>query len=140
MPYASQQHLIDLLGVTEVIQRTDRTNIPPSQIDAAVVAGALADADGLIDSYVGRRYAMPLAVVPPVLVRLAKVLAGYFLMGGAAGDSLRRDYEDALRTLRDIADGRMTLDVGADPAPATGDAVEMIDGVRLFSSDTLRGF
>lgn len=138
MSYASQQHLIDLLGLTEVIQRTDRTNIPPSQIDRTVVDGVLADADGLIDSYVASRYAVPLASVPPVLVRLAKVIAGYFLMGAAASESLRQDYEDALRTLRDIADGRMSLDVGPLSPPAAGDGVLIAPGERLMSRDTLR--
>ena len=57
MTYALQQDLIDRFGESELIQLTDRTNVPPTDVDDVVVGRALADADGTIDGYIGKKYA-----------------------------------------------------------------------------------
>ncbi|TIX53018.1 MAG: DUF1320 domain-containing protein, partial [Mesorhizobium sp.] len=84
MTYAVRQDLVDRFGATELMQLTDRTNVPPSMIDDVVVGRALADADGVIDGYIGKQFKLPLSVVPPVLVKVASDLARYYLHGEAA--------------------------------------------------------
>ncbi|KQQ85847.1 hypothetical protein ASF65_04740 [Aureimonas sp. Leaf324] len=79
MSYASLQDLIDRFGDRELIQLTDRTNRPASVIDQTVVGRALADADALIDGYVGKVHALPLAAVPPALVKTAADIARFYL-------------------------------------------------------------
>ena len=69
MTYASQQDLIDRFGETELKQLTDRDL--DDAIDAVVVEQALADADKTIDAYIGRRYDLPLASTPALLIGLA---------------------------------------------------------------------
>lgn len=125
MPYATQADLVTRFGTDELIQLTDRVN--GNAIDAAVVSAALGDADALIEGYLASRYALPITPVPPMLKRMAADLARYMLHGNAATELVRKAYEDALKLLRDLADGRAALAgaapvaVGAVPAAAAGD-------------------
>jgi phage gp36-like protein len=115
VPYATQSDLVTRFGSAELAQLTDR--VAGTTIDAAVVSAALADADALIDGYLARRYALPVAPTPALLLRLAGDIARFLLHGTSASDKVRAAYDDALRMLRDLADGRAALP-GALPAPA----------------------
>lgn len=116
MPYATQSDLVTRFGSAEIAQLTDR--VAGAVIDASVVNAALADADALIEGYLAARYALPVAPVPALLTRLAGDIARYLLHGTSAREKVREAYEDALRVLRDLADGRATL-AGAAAAPAS---------------------
>ncbi|CDX19710.1 conserved hypothetical protein [Mesorhizobium sp. ORS 3359] len=142
MTYAVSQDLVDRFGSTELEQLTDRTNVPPSTIDAVVVGRALADADGVIDGYIGKQYALPLSVVPPVLVKVAADLARYFLHGEAAAkdSKVTRDYDDAIDWLKDVAKGLVAIDDGGQvPDQAGGGAIRANPSTRVFRRDTLKG-
>lgn len=119
MTYATKQDLIDRFGETELIQRTDRTNVPPTTVDDDVVAQHLADAFGMIDGYVAKRYTLPLATVPASLRKAACDMARFYILAESASDGVRKAFDDAVKLLRDIADGRVQLDAGdGDEAPA----------------------
>lgn len=142
MTYATKQDLISRFGETELIQRTDRTNMPPTTIDDAVVANALGDASSAIDGYLAARYTLPLASVPPRLVKVAADMARYFLHGEAASDSVRAAYDDAIAWLRDVSKGVVQLGL-----TATGDAVTAPSGGAqistpgpIFGCDGMKGF
>lgn len=139
MSYATQQDLIDRYGEAEMKDVADRDG--DDAIDAEVVAGAIADAETLIDGYVGSRYALPLAAAPALLTQLACEIARYKLHKDSPPEVVAKNYDAALRSLRDIADGRMALPVGEaeTPTPA-GDGVRISRPDRVFSSDTLKGF
>jgi len=142
MTYAVSQDLVDRFGSTELEQLTDRTNVPPSTIDSVVVGRALADADGVIDGYIGKQYALPLSVVPPVLVKAAADLARYFLHGEAADkDSIvTRNYNNTIAWLKDVAKGLVAIDDGGElPDQAGGGAIRANPSTRVFRRDTLRG-
>lgn len=115
MPYATQDDLIQRFGHEELIQLTDRALI--GQIDRATVGAALGDADAAIEGYLAARYAVPVTPIPALLRRLACDMARFFLHGNAAPEPVRQAYEDALRVMKDLADGRAVL-VGALPAAA----------------------
>lgn len=138
MTYATQQDLIDRFGESEIEQVADRDG--DSAIDAAVTAAALGDADKLIDGYVAGRYGLPLATVPPLIVALACDIARYKLHKDQPPETVRNNYQDALRQLRDIAAGTLKLDVaGVEPA-RSGDAILIDAPDREFTRDTLKGF
>ncbi len=142
MTYASQQDLIDRFGKVELTQLTDNDNIPPTTIDSVVVAGALADADAMIDSYLGKAYALPLSVTPPVLRKIAADLARSYLHGEAADkDSIvTRNAAAAMAWLKDVAKGLVSLDEGGEqPAQAGGGAIKANPSTRVMRRDTLRG-
>lgn len=135
MPYATQTDLVSRFGETEIAQLTDRFG--GALIDGGVVAAALADADALIDGYLAQRYALPVSPTPPLLLRAACDIARFLLHGKAAGEKVRAAYEDALKLLRDLADGRAALP-GALPAPAAqtpaaaGGAPQFATPARVF--------
>jgi phage gp36-like protein len=145
--YATQQNMVDRFGEQELIDLTDRDNT--DAINAIVLAGALADADGEIDSYLAGRYKLPLTTTPTVLVRLACDLARYRLYQGQGRpqEAVREAYEDAVRFLRDVSTGKAHLDLDAQqeaPAPGSGPAAALPTSTtapnRLFTSETLEDF
>jgi len=141
--YAVKQDLIDRFGEKELRELTDRVNRPPTTIDDVVVGRALADADGLIDGYIGKRYALPVAEVPPMLTKTAADLARYFLHGKAADkDSpVTAAYNQAVAWLRDVSKGLVELGNGAiEPPAAGGGSVKTSRPNRVFTRDTMGGF
>jgi phage gp36-like protein len=143
MPYATQQDLIDRFGELELIQLTDRADLPPDSIDSVIVGRALGDATGLIDGYLAKVCKLPLSAVPDVLVRICADIARYFLRGETADkDSVvARAYNDAVSWLKDVARGLITLDVdGIAPAQAGGGSVKANASTRLFTRRSLRNF
>lgn len=126
MPYATKQDIIDRYGEAALIVAADHDG--DGEADPAVVTQGLNDASEEIDAYVGGRCILPLNPVPPVLVRLCVDIALYRMsMPPAITDELRRRYEDAIKLLKLIADGTVTLGE-KDPA-GTGNA-----GGASFSS------
>lgn len=142
MTYAVLQDLVDRFGELEIVQLTDRVHRPPSTVDETVVGRALGDADALIDGYVGKVYALPLAVVPPVLVKMAADIARYFLHGKAADKegAVARAHGEALSWLKDVSRGIVQLDVGGEVPPAAGGgSIRASVPDRVFTRDSLKG-
>lgn len=136
MTYAVQADLVDRFGSAELAQLTDRTS--GVTIDVAVLGRALADADAEIDGYLAARYTLPLASVPPVLVRIAADLARYRLHGDGGVEVVRKHYDDAVRDLKAISSGAIVIDGALPLAPATNAvAVKVSAPSPLFSADTL---
>ncbi len=143
MPYATQADLDQRFGAAELIRLTDRATPRTGQIDAAVVARAIADAEAEINGYLQGRYALPLASVPAVLVRVTSDIARYYLYDDAATDQVRDRYKDSVALLKGIADGRVSL--GLDQAAvqvkdSSGAKVSENSPTRVFSRDSMEGF
>ena len=143
MAYATQQDLIDRYGEDTLIQLTDRTNLPATTIDASVVATAITDAEELADSYLSKRYSVPLSPVPGVLTRVICQIALYVLHGRGSekDDPVTRDHERALAWLKDAGKGNVQLESdGAAAAQTAGGSVQTISPDRVFSRESLGGF
>ena len=141
MSYATQQNLVDRFGEQELIELTDRADPPAGAIDATVVAKALEDADGEINGYLAAKYTLPLDPVPLVLQRLASDIARYFLYQDRVTDIVEKRYQDAIRFLKGVAAGSVSLGVDASneqPAAGGGPAYSAPD--RAFTGDTLSDF
>jgi phage gp36-like protein len=142
MPYATKQDLIDRFGETELKQLTDRTNVPPTTIDDTVVTRALDDATALADGYLGKKYALPLSVTPPVLTKLVADVARYYLHGKRAEKDgpVAIAYKEAVAWLRDVSNGLVQLDAdGVAPSQAGGGSVKATAPGRVFTRDSLKG-
>ena len=140
MSYATQQDLIDRFGEAELIELTDRADPATGVIDATVVAGALNDADELINSYISKRYDLPLSPIPARLVRLASEIARYFLYEDAVTERVKQAYDDAVAFLKDLATGKAALDAaGAEPATSSGSPKHKAPE-RIYTQDTLKGY
>lgn len=129
MAYATQDDLVDRFGETELAQLADL--IGNGEIDPAVVGRALGDADAEIDAALLGRYALPLAGVPPLLVRVACDLARETLYADHPHDEVKERAKRARDVLAGIAAGKLRLDAAvptqADPA---ANLVEMVSGRR----------
>lgn len=133
MAYATKQQMIDHYGEIEMVQVTDRADPPAGEIDDAVLDQALNNASAIIDSYVGRRYNLPLASTPVTLSSVCITMTFYKLLRGRYTEEARKEYEDALSTLNKISSGDIVLDVGGKepqsaPAQVVTDATD-----RTFS-------
>ncbi|SIQ96422.1 Mu-like prophage protein gp36 [Aromatoleum tolulyticum] len=109
MTYATVADLVTRFGEAELIDLTDRADPPAGVVDTAVADGAIADAVGEIDTYLGVRYALPVSPLPALLVMVTCDIARYRLHGTRVTDEVRARYDDALRWLKDVALGRALL-------------------------------
>jgi phage gp36-like protein len=135
MTYCSQDDLQDRLGAEELARLADLDG--DGTPDPGVIARALADADATIDSYLGRRYALPVASpdgsTPAVVRTRAMNLAVYFLKLGrdSVTDDVRDQHAEDMRWLERASLGRAALgEAVALPADTGGARVD--SRPRLF--------
>ena len=142
MTYATLTHLTERFGADMLVSLTDRAQPATGLIDPVVVERALVDADAMIDGYFGGRYVLPLPEVPPLLADLARSIAIWKLHTFKPDDKITEDYKDALRTLRDISDAKITLAVPSASAPATveGSGARLTDRERPLTAENLKGY
>src|SRR5574341_1516172 len=105
MGYAVKQDMIDRFGDVELKQLTDRTGAIDT-IDDTVLGKALADADAEINGYLAGRYTLPLASTPLILVGMACDIARFRLYKPQATEEVRQRYEDAIKYLTKVAEGK----------------------------------
>jgi len=133
MTYATQQDLIDRFGETELVQLSNRAG--GATVDATVVDRALADADAEIDSYLAARYTLPLSPVPEVVARLAADMARFYLYDDRATEQVSKRYDNAVKLLKSIAAGAVSIGVDSSDAQPAADGGAQIDANdRVFSS------
>lgn len=140
MGYCVQADLLERLSESLLGKLTDDTGA--GQVDATVVARAIADADAEIDGYVGTRHQVPLSPVPDLVRKMSVELAIYHLYSRRMGvpEEWRRRYEDNIRLLRDLAAGKVSLgreDPGGSPVsePVLYEGPE-----RVFTRENLEDF
>lgn len=145
MAYATQADIITLHGEDTLLLVA--ADAGTGGIAIATVERALASATSLIDTHVGVRYPVPLAVVPETVREMCIDIALYKLSGVGTGlhDEARTRYEDALALLKRIAEGKANLDLPAaggavGEAPVRTGAATIVGGRRIFSRDRLRGY
>lgn len=133
--YASQQDIEDRYGVDALLIVADENF--DDQVDTDKVNKALSDATDEINLYVGKRESLPLSHVPPILKRLAVVIAFYFLSSESGyTEEKRKRYEDAIKVLRSIAKGEVSLGIAAeqsDDASPVAMEVEVASEPRIFN-------
>lgn len=141
MDYCTQAELENRYGTALLTEISDRTDVPTSTIDTDLITRAITDATALIDGYLAGRYALPLATVPALITDLAQRIAIYYAHSNVASEKIGKDYEAALRQLKDIASGLIKLDVGgAEPEGSGASEVRTNEPERPLSAATMKGF
>lgn len=141
MPYASLEQLTDRYGESMLISLTDRGDVATGAIDTDVIDRVLSDADAQIDGYLKARYKLPLAATPPLIADLAQVIACWKLHRFDPPQKVKDDYNEAIRSLKDISRGLMVLDVaGLEPESSGASGVQITDRERPLSADQMKGF
>jgi len=160
--YATVADMISMFTELELIQLTDPMN--NATINAALVEGRIADAQGVIDGWIGQSEPNPLRgcaqppvapgdpvtyAVPPQLVRVACDIARFYLYKDVAPDNvIYLRYKAALAELQAIAEGKAGLScpLGGLPGDLVGaDAQEGWEVRHSFSprqitDDSTRGY
>lgn len=119
MAYATVEDMIIRYGAAEITRLStpdgvDATGPIPEPINVALVT-----ASALIDTYLRKRYRVPLDVAPVEIQWACCTLARYDLSTGgerSPGEIARKDREDTIGWLGAIASGRVLLDL-AEVAP-----------------------
>lgn len=142
MPYATAAdlHLPEQTLIWLTTEPDDQADAP----DAAVLTAALAAAEALVHSYLRNRFAqLPLPDPAGELRDLVVAIARYRLHSPRPTlleqqPTLRQDYEDALKALAEIRDGKRTpAGAASDPntLPADGGRMRVVAPARTFTAD-----
>lgn len=141
MAYTSLEALVGRFGETMLVQLTDRMSEPTGVVNPLIVGLVLTATDAVIDASLAVRYRLPLAEVPAIVADIALSIAIYKLHVFAPDEKIKDDYAQALKDLREIADGRKKLDVaGIEPETSDLGGVVTSDRERMFTNESLRGF
>jgi phage gp36-like protein len=137
MAYSVLEDLLKMIPEEELAQITTESGDDP---DPTIVAEAISQADAEIDSYLGRRYQVPLSPVPPRVKALSVDLAIYHLYSrrSVAPPVRRQNYEAAVAFLKQVAAGQAVVEVsGGEPPGVNRDVGELTSATRVFRRDTL---
>lgn len=137
MAYSVLEDLLKMIPEEELAQITTESGDDP---DPAIVAEAISQADAEIDSYLGKRYQVPLSPVPPRVKALSVDLAIYHLYSrrSVAPPVRRQNYEAAVAFLKQVAAGQAVVEVsGGEPPGVNRDLGELTSATRVFRRDTL---
>jgi phage gp36-like protein len=139
MPYATQLDMMQRFGQIELTQLTDRENT--GSIDVDVLNQALGDADTEINGHLEGRYTLPLSRTPKILVTYACDIARYRLYDDRATEQVTKRYESAMKFLRMVAEGRLSLglDENGEATPPVGGPAHASED-RVFTQTTLADF
>lgn len=140
MAYASVQDMIGRFGRIEMLRLSSVDGVLPDEVAPVPVEQAIADADAIIDSYLRKRYRVPLAPVPQAITRASCILARYDLSVGGdrePADQVKNDRKDVVAWLTQIANGTATLEDAAPVEPATGARFQ--DRERMYGRFGERG-
>lgn len=150
---ASDQHgqMVPYELMEQTLLGADRTHWSADEIAQADKAlaridEAVARASDLIDGYLVRRYALPLAApVPGLVMEWCRQISRYFLhqhrISDEKSDPVARDYRDAMKFLQLIVDGKFFLGYN-DPVvtDATNVDVQFESDPSVFSRKELGRF
>jgi phage gp36-like protein len=147
MAYCAQADLERRLTLPILIDLTDDT-VPPETVDAAVLDAEIAAAGEIVDGYLRDRYVLPLDPVPGLVREIVADITAYRLWGrrpdtkGEAPKNLDKAHDTALKLLREIQAGKVTLGVtaGQPEAAPHAESVRVNQRRREFGDDTLERF
>lgn len=139
MSYCSPQDVIDRFGEDELLSLTDRLGL--GVIDNTVLTQAINDASALMDGYLASRYQLPLTHAPATLKPLCCNIARYYLYDEQASEQVAKRYDDAVKFLKAVASGDISLGVDAIGTKATStDLAELQSAGSVFDRNNSKGF
>lgn len=140
MAYSALADLLAAKSEETLVQLTDDAGT--GVVDTAVVSQAIALADAKIDSYIGKKHAMPLSPVPDVVKDASVVLALCRLYDRRDGPEpgLDKRQDRVIAWLKDVAGGRATLGEDDPSGSPPSGQVDISSRTRVFDRDTLGNF
>lgn len=140
MGYATEAEFIETFGLQLTIELTNLEAPDATTVNSTVFIRGATRAAGIIDGYIGSRYALPLTTVPDLLVTLSMDIQRYQMAHHGQEEDVRQRYEDALKMLEKISKG--TIDLGlplVDAVAPTSGSPACIHSGRVFTNSSLGG-
>lgn len=112
----------------------------------SVLTEVIANAEGMVDSYAAKRYAVPISTSDAVLAGMLKSatldIATYKLLkrGDLVPQVKRDDYAATLEWLKDVAAGRAVMPSAATPASTASDGPTPSEGTAATGTESDRVF
>jgi phage gp36-like protein len=141
MGYSTLDDINGQISEEDLIHLTDDAGV--DAVDNAVIARAISDADAEIDSYCANRYSTPFSTVPDMIRKISVDMAIYHLFSRralAVPDVRQKRYDNAVRFMRDVSNGRISLGTDALSPTNTDNSVGMNSNTRVFTRSKLRPF
>jgi phage gp36-like protein len=129
--YVTAQEFIDVYREQECIQLTQLDDPMADVIDYAMLDRALEDASEVANSYLRNRYELPVKVTR-LLQRIIMKLARRELHRYDPAEVVINDAKEALKTLEQIRDGKISLGIEA----TTETQVDSIGSPEVFGLDS----
>jgi phage gp36-like protein len=142
MAYSTLADIQKQLSSTDLVQLTDDSGA--GVVDSDVVTRAIADADEMIDGYIGLRVGVPLTTVPSMVRMFSVELAIYNLYARRSDtipDTRKTRYDNSMKLLLRIAEGKLSLGAN-DPEgnPPSKAGISYSGSDQVMTSDTLDRF
>ncbi len=112
--YAQMADMVNRYGTAEMARVSTPLGTAVTAVQEDAVDTAIADQSSMIDSHLRRKYQVPLTTVPLEINVAVCKMALYQLSstgGKTPGEFVRLEYEDTLKWLSRIADGKVVLDL-----------------------------
>lgn len=123
-----------------LVHLTDRGDIALGVINVDIVNRALVDTDAMIDGYLAARYTLPVSSTPSLIADLAQAIAIYKLHTSSPDPKIKDDFDQAIRTLKDISTGAVRLSIaGIEPATTSEGTARMTDRERPLTAKNMKG-
>lgn len=142
MQYTTQADIAAIIPESVLIQLTDDA-VPPVAINSTVISQTIVQATSIIDGYVGGVYSLPFTSLPELIKTLALDIVVYRLYlrrkKNDPPEAVKQAFETALKLLRDVASGKITLGsdaVGVVPTVVRTGVISSKQ-TRFFSDDVM---
>jgi phage gp36-like protein len=140
--YLTGEEYIDRYGFEETVRLTDQDR--KGIVDKARLQAAISDAQELVDSYLGVRYALPISPVPTVVKSIVARLAREKLFAQRPLPQVTAEADRARSELKDLSAGRASLAISTgeivDVAPTSMAAHGGIRDANIFNACKLADF
>lgn len=139
--YCTQSELEADIGPARLIELTDISAAPTGAVDGVVMSAAISAATSEIDSYIGRRYGVPLPIVSDLVRDICIALTLDRLFKFAKPEEVKDRAAAARKLLVSIASGSASIpdlvDLSGGPL---GDVLFAEPNDPVFSRDTLSDY
>ena len=135
---------VDASTLETVLAGGDTASLDADEVAAAraieqTISEALVTAESTIESYVSRRYALPLDPLPAMLEQVACDIARYEIATDRPTETISQRYDRRIAWLKSVAKGEVSIGVDSgDDAPAQSVGPRGKGAARRFASDALR--
>lgn len=140
--YTSTETVEARFGTRFLVQMTREG--AETTVDTDLLASVIAEVEAEIDGYVGRAYALPLAIVPAMLSRLAADLVRFRLYARKPNlripEDVTKRFDADVKVLERIAKRDISLGLPLEPAQEGGQGAVLSSGERTFTRRSMRGF